>query len=215
MATACLGFFTIGAFLPDPACRVPALNSRITFDTLASFAALVLGFFMRLESPSSQRPARSCVDSQSFHCEEGIRVKLGNYFIDLLPRHFHLRRDRLFGEFGSDFQSPLILADRAQYAEPLAVPGRILSPPSFAGPAWPYLMVRVRPVLGFLTTLVNLFSITVQLGIRIQKRGLQAGRSASNTQACERFVAGKSRSLHASKSRLHPRPIRHYSEQHH
>jgi hypothetical protein len=36
------------------------------------------------------------------------------YFIDLLPLHFHFRRDRLLGEFGSDFQSPLILADRAQ-----------------------------------------------------------------------------------------------------
>ena len=36
------------------------------------------------------------------------------YFIDLLPLHFHLRRDRLFGELGSDFQSPLIFADLAQ-----------------------------------------------------------------------------------------------------
>ena len=36
------------------------------------------------------------------------------YFMDLLPWHFHLRRLRLLGLLGSLFQSPLILADRAQ-----------------------------------------------------------------------------------------------------
>ena len=34
--------------------------------------------------------------------------------MDLLPLHFHLRLDRLFGELGSDLQSPLIFADLAQ-----------------------------------------------------------------------------------------------------
>jgi len=36
------------------------------------------------------------------------------HFIDLLPRQRHFLRDRLFGELGSLFQSPLILAERAQ-----------------------------------------------------------------------------------------------------
>jgi hypothetical protein len=88
---------------------------------------------------------------------------VSHYFIDLLPRHFHFRRDRLFGELGSDFQSPLILADLAQYESPLAVPGRIRSPPSAALPACPYLTVFFRPVVGLVTILVNLFSITFSL----------------------------------------------------
>jgi len=36
------------------------------------------------------------------------------YALDLLPLHFHFLRERLFGLLGSDFQSPLIFADRAQ-----------------------------------------------------------------------------------------------------
>jgi len=36
------------------------------------------------------------------------------HFIDLDPLHFHFLRERLLGELGSDFQSPLILAERAQ-----------------------------------------------------------------------------------------------------
>jgi len=83
------------------------------------------------------------------------------YFIDLLPLHFHLRRDRLFGEFGSLLQSPLIALDRAQYESPLAVPGRILSPPSAALPACPYFTVFLRPVAGLVTTFLNRFSIIV------------------------------------------------------
>ena len=45
-------FFTTGAFFGPlgsrPACRVPALYSRMTFDTLACLPALVVGFFIRL-----------------------------------------------------------------------------------------------------------------------------------------------------------------------
>jgi hypothetical protein len=36
------------------------------------------------------------------------------HFIDLLPLQRHFLRERLFGLLGSDFQSPLILAERAQ-----------------------------------------------------------------------------------------------------
>jgi len=36
------------------------------------------------------------------------------YFMDLEPLHFHFLRLRLLGLLGSLFQSPLILADRAQ-----------------------------------------------------------------------------------------------------
>jgi hypothetical protein len=79
---------------------------------------------------------------------------VGLHFIDLLPLHFHFLRERLFGELGSDFQSPLILAERAQYEFPLAEPGLIVAP------FWPYFTVLVLPVFGFLTTLVNRFSIT-------------------------------------------------------
>jgi hypothetical protein len=93
------------------------------------------------------------------------------YFIDLLPLHFHLRLDRLFGEFLSLRQSPLILADLAQYADPLAVPGRIRSPPSAALPACPNFTVLLRPVAGLVTTFLNRFCIMVQLDIRIQKQG--------------------------------------------
>jgi len=64
------------------------------------------------------------------------------------------RRERLLGELGSLLQSPLILLDLAQYASPLLVPGRILSPPSLALPACPYETLRVRP-LTVLTILTN------------------------------------------------------------
>ena len=80
--------------------------------------------------------------------------------MDFEPWQCHFLRDRLFGEFGSDFQSPLILALRAQYASPLAVPGRIRSPPSAALPACPNLTVRSRPVLGFTIVFEKRFSIS-------------------------------------------------------
>jgi hypothetical protein len=83
-----------------------------------------------LYSSRSDRASTAC-------CSVGFGIGVIGYFIDLLPRHFHLRLDKLFGLFGSDFQSPLILAERAQYASPLAVPGRIRSPPSLAFPACP------------------------------------------------------------------------------
>jgi len=99
IAIACLRLFAIGAFFGPlglrPAWRVPALYSPMTFAILACFPALVVGFFM-----------------SSFGYFIGLSA-LG-YFIDLLPLHFHLRRERLLGELGSDFQSPLILAERAQ-----------------------------------------------------------------------------------------------------
>ena len=78
------------------------------------------------------------------------------YFIDFSPRHFHFFRERLLGEFGSSFQSPLMFADRAQYASPFLVPGRIRSLPSLAYPACPYSTVRVRPVALLVIVLLNL-----------------------------------------------------------
>ncbi len=80
--------------------------------------------------------------------------------MDFEPWQCHFFRDRLFGEFGSDFQSPLILALRAQYASPLAVPGRMRSPPSAALPACPNLTVRSRPVFGFTIVFEKRFSIS-------------------------------------------------------
>ena len=84
----------------------------------------------------------------------------GRYFVDLLPLQCHFLRERLLGELGSDLQPPSIFALRAQYASPLAVPGRMRSPPSLALPACPYLMVFCLPVSGFVTTFLNLFSIS-------------------------------------------------------
>lgn len=75
-----------------------------------------------------------------------------------LQRHFSL--DNLRGEFGSLAASECSLiwaALLAQYASPFAVPGLILSPPSFAFPACPYLTVRSRPVAESRTTFMNLF----------------------------------------------------------
>jgi hypothetical protein len=43
-----------------------------------------------------------------------VQLLVDLHFIDLLPRQRHFLRDRLLGELGSDFQSPLILAERAQ-----------------------------------------------------------------------------------------------------
>jgi len=80
--------------------------------------------------------------------------------MDFEPWQCHFFRDRLFGEFGSDFQSPLILALRAQYASPLAVPGRMRSPPSAALPACPNLTVRSRPVFGLTIVFEKRFSIS-------------------------------------------------------
>jgi hypothetical protein len=85
------------------------------------------------------------------------------YFMDLLPRHFHFLRERLLGEFGSDFQSPFIFADLAQYESPLAVPGRILSFPSDAFPDCPNLTVFILPVSGFLNIFAKRVAITIFL----------------------------------------------------
>jgi len=60
-----------------------------------------------LYSSRSSRVSTAC-------CSVGFGIGVISYFMDLLPRHFHLRLDKLFGLFGSDFQSPLIFADLAQ-----------------------------------------------------------------------------------------------------
>jgi hypothetical protein len=44
----------------------------------------------------------------------GLRVIKGLNFMDFDPRQRHFLRERLFGLFGSSFQSPLIFAERAQ-----------------------------------------------------------------------------------------------------
>ena len=93
-----------------------------------------------------------------------VLVLVSYYFIDLSPLHFHLRRDRLFGEFLSLRQSPLIAFDLAQYESPRFEPGEIVAP------TCPNLTVLLRPVSGLVTTLVNRFSIMVQLGIHIQRQ---------------------------------------------
>jgi len=43
-----------------------------------------------------------------------VQLLVDLHFIDLLPLQRHFLRDKLFGELGSLFQSPLILAERAQ-----------------------------------------------------------------------------------------------------
>jgi hypothetical protein len=58
----------------------------------------------------------------------------------------------------------LILAERAQYESPRAVPGEMVAPfcPNFT--------VLLRPVAGLVTIFVNLFSIMVQSDIRRKKQ---------------------------------------------
>jgi len=107
--------------------------------------------------------------------------------MDFEPWQCHFFRDRLFGEFGSDFQSPLILALRAQYASPLAVPGRMRSPPSAALPACPNLTVRSRPVFGFTIVFEKRFSISES---RLKIQGSRVKSFKRNGSVEQRLSSG-------------------------
>jgi len=115
--------------------------------------------FLRRRTPSEDfSETNTCVDP--LQIGQFIEQKTRSiYFVDLLPLQPHFLRERLLGEFGFDFQSPLIFALRAQYASPFAVPGRMRSPPSLALPACPNLTVFFLPVSGFVITFLNRFSI--------------------------------------------------------